>query len=98
MNHGMIIGTGLLPIKPERNQDVHDVLDDQYVPTTTAEKDLFQEKQKFLFAILESKLKLQREKQSSESMKAHLMPKRHMLNYKNITSSLARHHLILLKS
>jgi hypothetical protein len=37
-------------------QDVHDVLDDRYVPTTTAEKDLFQEKQKVLHAILESKV------------------------------------------
>jgi hypothetical protein len=39
-----------------RAQDVHDVIDDKYVPITTAEKDLFQEKKKFLYAILESKV------------------------------------------
>jgi hypothetical protein len=39
-----------------REQDVHDVLDDKYAPITTAEKDLFQEKQNFLYAILESKV------------------------------------------
>jgi hypothetical protein len=36
-----------------RAQDVHDVLDEKYVPSTPAENDLFQEKQKFLCAILE---------------------------------------------
>jgi hypothetical protein len=39
-----------------RMQDVHDVLDEKYVPVTTAEKDLFEEKQKFHYAILESKV------------------------------------------
>jgi hypothetical protein len=74
-------------VNQARAQDVHDVLDDKYVPNTTVEKDLFQEKQKFHYAILESKVELQRVRQSFESMKGHLMPKRHILNYENIISS-----------
>jgi hypothetical protein len=34
-----------------RAQDVHEVLNENYVPSTPAEKDLFQENQKFLYAI-----------------------------------------------
>jgi hypothetical protein len=39
-----------------RVQDLSDVLNAAYVPTTSAENDLFQEKQKFLYAVLESKV------------------------------------------
>jgi hypothetical protein len=39
-----------------RAQDLSDVPNDTYVPTTSAENDLFQEKQKFLYAVLESKV------------------------------------------
>jgi hypothetical protein len=43
-----------------RAQDVHDVLDDKYVPITAAEKDQFQEKQKVLYAILDSKVETEK--------------------------------------
>jgi hypothetical protein len=37
-------------------QDLSDVLNPQYVPQTTAAYDLFWEKQKFLYAVLEAKV------------------------------------------
>jgi hypothetical protein len=39
-----------------RAQDLSDVLNAAYVPTTSADNDLFQEKQKYLYAVLESKV------------------------------------------
>jgi hypothetical protein len=39
-----------------RAQDLSDVLDENYSPATTADKDLFTEKQKFLYALLEAKV------------------------------------------
>ena len=39
-----------------RAQDLSHVLDPNYKPTTTEDKDLFLEKQKFLYAVLESKV------------------------------------------
>jgi hypothetical protein len=48
----MIIGTEIFA-NQARAQDVSDVLNATYVPITTAENDLFQEKQKYLYAILE---------------------------------------------
>jgi hypothetical protein len=39
-----------------RAQDLSDVLNAAHVPTTSVESDLFQEKQKFLYAVLESKV------------------------------------------
>jgi hypothetical protein len=39
-----------------RAQDLSDVLDENYIPITTADKDLFAEKQKFLYALLEAKV------------------------------------------
>jgi hypothetical protein len=39
-----------------RAQDLSDVLNAAYFPTTSAEYDLFQEKQKYLYAVLESKV------------------------------------------
>jgi hypothetical protein len=39
-----------------RAQDLSDVLNPQYVPETTAVYDLFWEKQKFLYALLEAKV------------------------------------------
>jgi hypothetical protein len=63
-----------------RAQDVHDALDDKYVPITTAEKDLFQENQKFLYAILDSKVETAKGKAIIRKYEAHLMPKMHMLN------------------
>jgi hypothetical protein len=38
-----------------RAQDVDEVLDPKYLPTTSEQYELFQEKKKYLFAILESK-------------------------------------------
>ena len=45
-----------------RAQGVDDALDLSYVPHTTEEADLFQEKQKYLYAVLESKVKTDRGK------------------------------------
>jgi hypothetical protein len=39
-----------------RAQDLSDVLDENYIPITTADKDLFAEKQKFLYTVLEAKV------------------------------------------
>jgi hypothetical protein len=39
-----------------RAHDLSDVLDENYVPVTTANRDLFAKKQKFLYAILEAKV------------------------------------------
>ena len=43
-----------------RAQDVMEVLDTNYVPTTQEQRDLFEEKQKFVYAILEAKVKTDR--------------------------------------
>jgi small nuclear ribonucleoprotein (snRNP)-like protein len=45
-----------------RAQGVDDALDEAYVPSTDEEKDLFQEKQKYLYAVLEGKVKTDRGK------------------------------------
>jgi hypothetical protein len=37
-------------------QDLSDVLDENYSPVTTTDKDLFAKKQKFLYAVLEAKV------------------------------------------
>jgi hypothetical protein len=37
-------------------QDLSDILDENYIPVTTTDKDLFAEKQKFLYAILKVKV------------------------------------------
>ena len=39
-----------------RGQDISEVLDPLYTPSTTEERDLFLEKQKFLYAVLEAKV------------------------------------------
>jgi hypothetical protein len=39
-----------------RAQDIDEVLDPAYLPTTSAEYELFQEKLKYVYAILESKV------------------------------------------
>ena len=43
-------------VNQARAQDVSEVLDSNYKPTTPDEKDLFIEKQKYVFAVLESKV------------------------------------------
>jgi hypothetical protein len=45
-----------------RAQDLKDVLDENYSPITTTDKDLFVEKQKFLYAILEAKVEMAQSK------------------------------------
>ena len=45
-----------------RAQGVDDALDGAYVPSTAEEMDLFQEKQKYLYAVLETKVKTDRGK------------------------------------
>ena len=45
-----------------RAQGVDDALDESFVPSTVEEKELFQEKQKYLYAVLESKVKTDRGK------------------------------------
>ena len=45
-----------------RAQGIDDALDGSYVPSTDEEKDLFQEKQKYLYAVLETKVKTDRGK------------------------------------
>jgi hypothetical protein len=45
-----------------RSQDISDVLDENYTPVTTADKDLFTEKLKFLYAVLESKVETAKSK------------------------------------
>jgi hypothetical protein len=40
----------------DRTQDLSDVLDENYSPVTTADKNLFAEKQKLLYAVLEAKV------------------------------------------
>jgi hypothetical protein len=41
-----------------RAQDLSDVLDENYSPITAADKDLFSEKEKFLYAVLEAKVEM----------------------------------------
>jgi hypothetical protein len=75
-----------------RAQDVSYVLDPTYLPITPADVDLFQEKKMYVYAILESKVEKAKGKAIIRSIKAHLMPKRHMLNCKSIMLSLPKHH------
>jgi hypothetical protein len=49
----MTTGTVILPIKA-RAQDVSEVLDPAYLPTTPTEIALFQEEKKYLYSILKS--------------------------------------------
>jgi hypothetical protein len=80
MNSGMTTGTVPLPIKPEYKMDVDEVLNPSYLPTTSAEYDLFQVKQKYFMLFWSPRLKLQKVRPSFVSMKANSMPKRHIMN------------------
>jgi hypothetical protein len=55
-----------------RAQDLSDLLDENYVPITTADRDLFAEKQKFLYAVLEAKV---------ETAKGKAIIHSHEMNY-----------------
>jgi hypothetical protein len=63
-----------------RSQDLDEVLDENYLPTTSEQYELFQEKQKYLNAILDSKVETTKGKASSANMKAPAVPRRHMLD------------------
>jgi hypothetical protein len=70
-----------------RAQDVSDVLDAAYSPATPAETDLFQEKQKYLYAFLESKV---------ETAKGKAIIRKHESAFdaqKAYAESLHEHHL-----
>jgi hypothetical protein len=69
-----------------RAQDVHDVLDPTYVPSTPSEVDLFQEKNKFLYAVLESKVETAKGK---ASMRKH----ESAFDAKKAYDELQEHHL-----
>jgi hypothetical protein len=75
-----------------RAQDLSDVLSAAYVPTTSAENDLFQEQQKYLYAVLEPRLRQLRVKPSSTSMRDPLMHKRPMQSYLTTTLHPPRGH------
>jgi hypothetical protein len=69
-----------------RAQDLSDVLNAAYVPTTSIEYDLFQEKQKFLYAVLESegetakgKAIIRRNESSFDAQKAYAELQTHHL-------------------
>jgi hypothetical protein len=68
-----------------RAQDLSDVLNPKYVPLTTAAYDLFWEKQKFLYAILEAKVETAKGSPSYASTKVCMMLRKHMRNSNNIT-------------
>jgi hypothetical protein len=45
-----------------RDQDLSDVLDENYTPVTPADIDLFAKKQKFLYSVLEAKVETAKSK------------------------------------
>jgi hypothetical protein len=73
-----------------RAQDLSDVLNAAYVPTTSAEYDLFQEKQKYLYAVLESK---------AETAKGKAIIHKHESTFdaQKAFAELQNHHLISTK-
>jgi Zn-dependent M28 family amino/carboxypeptidase len=69
-----------------RAQDLSDVLNAAYVPTTSVESELFQEKQKFLYDVLESKV---------ETAKGKAIIRKHesSFNAQKAYAELQTHHL-----
>jgi hypothetical protein len=67
-------------------QDVIQVLDPNYVPTTPEEKDLFEEKQKFLYAVLEQKV-------LTDRGKGIIRDHEHDYNAQKVYRKLVNHHL-----
>jgi hypothetical protein len=63
-----------------RAQDVSDVLDPSYKPSTPAENDLFKEKPKYLYAVLVSKVEMAKGKQSFVNMRVTLMLTKYIRN------------------
>ena len=71
-----------------RAQDLMEVLDAAYVPTTQEEKDLFNEKQKYVYAVLEMKVFTDRGKgfireheNNYDAQKAYIKPINHHLKF-----------------
>jgi hypothetical protein len=80
-----------------RAQDVSDVLDAAYSPVAPAEIDLFQEKQKYLYAVLESKVEtakgkaiISKHEKAFDSQKTYAELQEHHLK--------SKHHLVQLRS
>ena len=73
-----------------RAQDVNEVLIDTYNPTTQEDKALFEEKKKFLYAVLEARYLQTVEKSLSKSMKMTLMHKQCTRNLWNTISDLQK--------
>jgi hypothetical protein len=69
-----------------RAQDVDEVLDENYLPTTSEQYELFQEKQKYIYTILESKV---------ETAKGKAIIPKHESNYdaQKAYAELQEHHL-----
>ena len=86
MTHGTVPSL----ISQARAQDVNKVLDPLYTPTTTEERDLFIEKQKFLYAVLESKVLTDRGKAVIREQEQTVMPRLCIRNWLNTTSDLPR--------
>jgi hypothetical protein len=61
-----------------RAQDLSDVLNPKYVPLNTVEYELFWEKQKFMYAVLETKVETAKENPSYISTKVCMMLRKHM--------------------
>jgi hypothetical protein len=82
----MTIGTALLSTKP-----IDEVLDENYLPTTSKQYELFQEKQKYLYGSLESKVETAKGKAIIHKHESNYDAKRHMLNCRSIILSPAKH-------
>jgi hypothetical protein len=74
-----------------RAQDLSDILNAAHVPTTSAEYDLFWEKQKYLYAVLESKV---------ETAKGKAIIRKHENNFdaQKAYEELQNHHLTSTKA
>ncbi len=69
-----------------RAQNVSDVLDDQYTPTSEEDKDLFDEKQKYMYAVLEATV-------LTDQGKAIVRKYESTYDAQAVYSELKRHHL-----
>ena len=69
-----------------RAQDVSEVLDDKYKPTTQEQRDLFLEKQKYVYAVLESKV-------LTDHGKAFVREHEYDFDAQAVYHKLSKHHL-----
>jgi hypothetical protein len=75
-----------------RAQDVSEVLEPTYVPTTSEETELFNEKQKYMYAAFEINLLTDQGKAFIRDYQAHMMPSPSTKTYVHMHYSLQRHH------